>query len=307
MRLHQVVAEFAVRQSGLVTRTQLRSAGVPGATTDKAVASGRLLRAARSVYRVPGAPTSPESQLHALVLGAGPGAVASHRSAAWLWDLGPRPEIHEVTTPRGRRRRAAGVVVHESGDLHLAGTGVRAGIPVTGVGRTILDCAALAGTDAQLLVDEARRRHRISRTLLPSVIVAHASNGRAGVPALRRVVLSEALPRSDFERLVQRWLPGAVGGEFTLAHRIVVDGFGPVEIDVAWPVQRVALELEGADHRDRRAVHDHDTARQNALVIAGWTVLRATYRRWVRDPAGLAAELRSLLERDPASATMPMA
>ena len=95
---------------------------------------------------------------------------------------------------------------------------------------------------------------------------------------------------------MQRWLRRTIGLGFVVNHRIVVPGFGPAELDIAWPDALVALELEGADHRDRGIVHDHDTVRQNALVLAGWTVLRCTYRRWLRDAPGLAAEIRRSLE-----------
>lgn len=80
-----------------------------------------------------------------------------------------------------------------------------------------------------------------------------------------------------------------------LHHRIVVPVRGPLEIDIAWPDLRVAFELEGADHRDRSLVHDDDTERQNWLTIAGWHVVRTTYRRWVRKTSAVLAELDGAL------------
>ena len=57
----------------------------------------------------------------------------------------------------------------------------------------------------------------------------------------------------------------------------------------------MALELEGADHRDRRTVHDRDTERQNRITLAGYTVVRTTYRRWIRHTAQVLAELEAAL------------
>lgn len=297
MRASTIAAPLAERRSGLVTRQALRAAGASPSAIDRALDAHALVREAAGVYRVAGAPASARVRLLAQVLALGAGAALSHRSAAWVWGLGDAPVRHEATVPRSRRPQGSALVVHRSRDLHLASIADVDGLPVTDVGRTILDCAGQPGADVTRLIDEARRRHDISRSLLPTTVIAHARRGRAGLGALREALLVRGLPDSDFERLVWRWLTdhGVEGWEPHV--RLVVEGYGPVELDVAWPTQRVALELEGADHRDRRIVHDRDTLRQNALVVAGWTLLRATYGRWLADPDGLLSEVERALAR----------
>jgi GNAT superfamily N-acetyltransferase len=295
MRLTTVVAPIAELQLGLVARRQLLRHGVPPTTIDSAVSSGRLRPVHRAVYRLPGAPDGADVRLLAAVLAAGPGAVASHGTAAWLWDLAEPPRKHEISVPRGRRVELPAVEVHESTDLDLAGTGRVRGIPVTGVGRTILDRAGDPACDVGLLVDAARRRHDISRSLLPYVLVTHARSGRRGIERLRSVLEVDGLPASDFERLFARFLEDCGVPGWVMHHRLVLPLFGPVEVDFAWPDRRIALELEGRDHVDRRGVHDRDTERQNHLVLAGWTVLRLTYRRWLRAPDAVLAELLDVL------------
>lgn len=282
MRPMARIAPLAEQQLGLVARYQLLAEGLRPPSIDSLLEDGRLVPETRAVYRVPGAPDTSWARLLARVLACGPGAVLSHRSAAWLWDLSDAPARHEVSVPRDRRLRGKDVVVHESSDLALAGTGRVHGIPVTGVGRTILDCASQPAVDLELLVDAARRVHRISRTLLPHVVVTHARSGRRGINRMRDLLEIDELPHSDFERLVWRWLGfhGVTG--WVRHHTTVVPGYGPAELDVAWPDLRIALELEGGDHVDRAGVHDNDTWRQNALVLEGWLVLRTTYRRWLR-------------------------
>lgn len=311
MRLATVAAPLAEDQLGLVARRQLLERGVPEPTVDAAARRRHLLPAARGVYRLPGAPDTPESRLLARVLAAGPGAVLSHGSAAWLWDLHPMPERHHVSVPRGRRPRSTGMTVHESSDLHLAIPGALRGLPVTGVGRTILDCAGDPTIDIELLVDAARRVHRISRTLLPATIVAHTRSGRPGIHRLADLLALDEMPHSDFERLVCRWLTDLGIRGWRLHHRIVVPVRGPLEIDIAWPDLRVAFELEGADHRDRSTVHDDDTERQNWLQIARWHIVRTTYKRWVRHTSAVLAELEATLalaaSRIPATAPLLLA
>lgn len=301
MRIAPIITAIATTQLGLVAHRQLVEHQVPTSTIQAATASGRLRPLERGVSLVPGAPITPDVRLLAKVLSAGPGAVLSHGSAAWRWGLVDEPpSTPEVAVPRGRRPRTPGLIVHESTDLHLVVAGTIDGLPITDVGRTILDCAD--ERDVELMVDAARRKHQISRSLLPWVVAEHARRGRPGIEPLRHHLALDELPHSDFERLVCRWLRHHGIGGWRLHHHLVLPEFGPVEPDITWAAHRVALELEGADHRDRQTVHDADTARQNALLLAGWDVMRLTYRRWLRQPDRVLREIRAaLLQPEPAT------
>lgn len=286
-----IVSRIACRQRGLVTRRQLLGAGAHPDAIAAARRSGRLVTVARAVYLVAGAPLDADTRLLATVLSAGSGAMLSHRSAAWLWRLVDRcPTHHEISVPRGRRPRTPSLVVHESTDLDVVVPGTIRGLPVTDVGRTVLDCGGL-GMDLDLLIDAARREHQISRTLLPWTVAQHRRSGRRGIKALRAHLEREALPASDFERLACRWLTAHGVDGWVLHHQLVVPGHGGAELDLAWPDRKVALELEGALHGEERIVHDRDTRRQNRIVNAGWNVLRLTYRRWLREPDAALQEI----------------
>ncbi|HEX4902196.1 MAG TPA: hypothetical protein VFV42_05250 [Acidimicrobiales bacterium] len=291
MRSSACIAPIAEQQLGLVARHQLLDEGMSASTLDSILASGRLVPIERAVYRVPGAPETPWTRLLAKVLACGPGSMISHRSAAWLWELCDAPVRHEISVPRDRRLRRPDLVVHESTDLQLANPGTVHGVPVTGVGRTILDCAGDPGVDVELLIDAARRVHRISRTLLPHVAVTHARSGRRGINRLRSLLELDDLPHSDFERLVWRWLDDQGVTGWVRHHHLVLPGYGAVEVDVAWPDLCIALELEGGDHIDRSAVHDNDTWRQNRLVLGRWLIVRCTYRRWLREADAVLDEI----------------
>lgn len=303
MRLDRAAAPFAEGQLGLATLHQMLD-GVAASTVHQASESGRIQRLERSVYRMPGAPSTADTRVLAKVLSAGEGAMVSHRSAAWLWGLVEHaPKLLDVSVPRGRRPRTPGICLHQSSDLDLVIAGTVREVPVTDIGRTILDCAGVPGVDLELLIDAARRRYDISPTLLPWVVACHARSGRRGITALRHNLALAELPDSDFERLVVRWLRRLEFSGWELHHRLVIPGYGPCEPDVAWPAERVILELEGADHRDRATVHSNDTARQNALTLAGWRVLRTTYRRWLRHTEQVHAEIVAALAAAPESSS----
>ena len=74
---------------------------------------------------------------------------------------------------------------------------------------------------------------------------------------------------------MQRWLTAA-GLPAPVPQLPVLVGDRRYRLDLAYPEQRIAIELDGwAAHRSRRAF-DLDRARGNDLELASWTLLRFT-------------------------------
>jgi very-short-patch-repair endonuclease len=252
------------------------------------------------VYRLAGVPVTWQSVLLAHVLAAGPGALASHRSGAVVWGLdGVRLGAPELSTDRNRHYVAPpGVRVHRSTDLGLVTPARRDGIPVTPVARTLLDLGAVVPAGVlHLAVDDARRRGLVDWDALIDVYARHARRGRRGAGPLRALLEAHAAEvvatGSGFERMVVASLVSAGLPAPALQHEVTVGG-RRYRLDLAYPHRCLAIELDGGDHL-RRAVWEADHVRQNALVLAGWTILRFTWRdyRW-RRPA-LVAEVRGAL------------
>src|ERR1700759_2379728 len=84
--VHAALAEVAGRQHGVVTRPQLEAVGFGTATITRWAQDGRLHRLHRGVYAVGHMAITWEGRCLAAVL-ARPGAVASHRTAAWVHGL----------------------------------------------------------------------------------------------------------------------------------------------------------------------------------------------------------------------------
>jgi predicted transcriptional regulator of viral defense system len=78
---------LACRQHGLVTAAQLAGLGYSPDEVRLLVATGRLIRVRRGVYRLCGVVPTWRSAALAAVLAAGERAVLSHRSAGVLWGL----------------------------------------------------------------------------------------------------------------------------------------------------------------------------------------------------------------------------
>ena len=289
----EALHRLAAAQHALFTSAQARQVGLTAKQVGSGCRSGRWLRVYRNVYRLPGAPVTDEQRLLAAVLACGPGAVASHRAAAWLWGLADGARL-EVASPRNRAPAAHVVVHRRTSGLRAV---VRRGIPCTDPLRTVLD---LAATGDEALVAGALDRG-IADALFTAAVVGRALERLAGKGVrgvrLLRAVLGRRLD-ADGER---------VSALESAMDRLVL-GFGvprpvrqhpvtgtPYRLDYAWPGPLVAVEVDGyGPHSSRQAFQD-DRARQNVLVLAGWTVLRFTWADVRARPAVVAATLRRAL------------
>jgi len=91
------------------------------------------------------------------------------------------------------------------------------------------------------------------------------------------------------QALVARGVPAPVR-----QHRVVAPGL-VAHLDLAWPVQRLALECDSEAYHMSVEQFRWDRERQNRLVLLGWTVLRCTYRDVTTRPAWLAAQVLQAL------------
>ncbi len=114
MGVDRVVAAFAARQHGAVSRAQLRAAGVSEDAIKHRLAHGRLTPLHRGVYRL-GETHTRLTSLMAATLACGPTAVLSHHSAAALLNIRkPTPGPIHVTVTSGHARKRKGLVVHRA-------------------------------------------------------------------------------------------------------------------------------------------------------------------------------------------------
>lgn len=299
--LDRALAPIAGRQRMLLTIDDVYAAGGTADNADDRVRGGRWRRVDRGVYLFAGAPWDWPTQQLAAVLAAGEGAVASHLAAARLWGIpGFASAGVEVSIPRQRRYRREGVRTHESTDLDRCTVVRRDGVPVTDANRTLLDVGRYVGQERLTrAVEAARRAGHVSWSSLTAALMAHARRGRPGVRRLRNVILSNAhrdeVTDTDMELLVLGLIREAGLPEPTLHHRVMHDGRFVAEVDLSYPQWRIAIECDGSIHLDP-AVHERDLARQNDLVLVGWTVLRFSWDRVRARPHVVASEVRAAIE-----------
>jgi Transcriptional regulator, AbiEi antitoxin/Protein of unknown function (DUF559) len=296
------VAALATRQHGVVSRAQLIALGFGEGAIERRLSAGRIFRLHRGVYAV-GHPKVPrEGRWLAATLSGGEDAVLSHRSAAELWGIQrirDRDRI-DITLPRPTRPTRA-VRRHE---IRLAPDEmtVRQRIPVTTLVRTIFDIAA--GSSQQGLegaIREAEYRHRFRIERLEALQQRHPGRrGAANIKVcLRRLGRGpRGRTRNGFEVEFAALLSGTDLPMPTL--NTVLDlGGDHIEADCLWREQRVIVELDGGQSHRTRAAFESDRERDRRLQVAGWRVIRVTWRQ-LEHPAALFQDLRRLLIDEPA-------
>jgi very-short-patch-repair endonuclease len=102
--------------------------------------------------------------------------------------------------------------------------------------------------------------------------------GQRGAPMLRDLLTGVASgARSRAERVAQQLIlsTGVRGWEWNL--EVPLPSGGVAVLDAALPHLRIAVEIDGRAYHVDPDRFQRDRTRQNALVAAGWTVLRFTW------------------------------
>ena len=291
MRIDEVgVLQLAERQWGVITRGQLTRSGLSAASISRWLRGGRLQRIHPRVYAVGHRALSTEGVLAAALLYAGPGAALSHASAAHWWGILPSlPRTVYACSP-ARRRSVPGVRVHGGQHLERA---LHRHLPVTTVARTLLDLASTSSFD---VLRRAVAEADYLRLLDLDTIDAVLGRGRPGSRALRKA-LDHHRPQyaRTSSQLEDRLLDLCISHAIHMPEvNVEVAGF---RVDALWRRQWVIAEVDGRRAHGTPARMDRDRRRDLALRVAGYLVVRYTWRQVTAEPELVAADLRAALTR----------
>jgi hypothetical protein len=289
------LARLAERQHGVISIRQLTGPlGYSRNAVSRAVGDGRLHLLHRGVYAVGHTRISSHGKCLAAVLACGRGALLSHFSAGWLWDITKvNPEPFHVTTSVWRTPRPP-LHLHQSLALTAEDRALREGIPVTALPRTLLDLAATVRLDwLEKMIERAEELGLFD--LRPVEDVLERNVGHHGHGHLRRAIAlykPTSFTRSGLEK---RWLELVLETGLPRPRMNYVEhGF---ELDCYWPEHRFAVELDVFETHGTRAAFERDRKRQEDLLLAGITMTRVTGPRLEREPEAVIARVARLLEQ----------
>jgi len=262
-----------------VTRGQLRGPG--------------YRRVGPGLFRWVGLEESPRLMLVAVAHRLPAGAAFSGRTAAWLHGLDAllcRPI--EVTIPKAiGRGHLVGISVHRAA-IAKDEIVMRRGLPTTSALRSVADLGCRNSlTEGVVAVDMFLHAKLVTVSKLRAYISKHPR--ARGIARFRRVVdLAEPQAESPMEtRLrVLLVLAGLPRPELQVP---IYDDQGRFlgRPDLFYPEQRLAIESDGGNHRDRLV---HDDRRQNDLVGADRRLLRFTAVDVYEAPDSVVRQVRKL-------------
>jgi predicted transcriptional regulator of viral defense system len=296
----RAIAALAEGQHGVVTLSQLQFVGLSRSAVSRRAAVGRLYRVHRGVYAV----GRPRLEVHgrwmAAVLACGPEGVLSHRSAAALWGLrrGERPRT-DVCVPGPRTYPRAGIDMHCSLTLAEEDITTVDSIPCTTVARTLVDLGDVVDRRAvERAVDQAEVLQLFD---LRAVEDALARAGpRRGAGTLRAVLAGYEEPTLTRRELEERFLAlcrrASLPSPAANAWITLDDGIA-YQADFLWRRERLIVETDGRAVHTTAKAFEHDRLRDQRLTLAGFTVVRFTWRQITREPRRVADALTSLLAR----------
>jgi hypothetical protein len=173
------------------------------------------------------------------------------------------------------------------------------GIPCTTVARTLLDLAgAIPPFELRKVISEAEVQRLLDLAAVRELI-GH-NRGRRGVAVLRRLI-SEidprfGLPRSELELRFLR-LCRKSGLPAPMVNLPIVLADGEIVADFAWPENRLIVEADGQRFHGTSSAFERDRRRDQRLAVAGWRVVRCTWRQVVTEPSELRETLQALIRR----------
>ncbi len=283
-------------QDGVATVRQAKDAGYSKVVIAGKVRRGEWERPAHGVLRTTDHPITPRSRIRVAMLSVGADATLVGRSAAYWWqmtDIAP-VEVEVAVPKRSQPRRRPGVSTIRR-DLSPCDRVSVDGLQVTKKAATVLAAVAALGLLAGAkFMDRVLQKGLVA---LDALRESHeSSRGRHGAPVCATLLaLAAGGARSEAERMAHRVLREAGLTGWEADHRVMLPRQGPAVLDLAFLEQRVLVEIDGwAYHRDLRAFL-HDTRRQNALVLAGWVVIRTNWHELKERPDVFVLTVRAAL------------
>jgi Transcriptional regulator, AbiEi antitoxin/Protein of unknown function (DUF559) len=296
----------AVRKKTVGTAGEWRAAGITPAQFRSLTRAGDLVRVRHGVYATRSAVESAGAdsrQAHALRVAAaracvGPGAVASHQSAAILHGIdllkSPADDTVWLTRPRDRYRGRPpnGVRLYSA---RLPGQHVRTlyGLPVTTATRTVIDLArTLTFMEGVVAVDSALRLGKTT-----DMGLAAALRSCAGWPGADRAKRVTGFANADAGSALEscaRVVFADAGLPTPVLQAAIATAEGAFigRVDFCWPSYRVIAEADGMAKYDDPGRARDQIMRDIRLRDAGYKVVHFTWGELFGTPERVIARIR---------------
>lgn len=254
-------------------------------STDHALARGELRQVLPGIYCVNGSEPI-RWQIAALAAGAYLADAVITGDAAAAMSFMPGRPVSRVEAAHRNRIQAKGPVLWHRGSIPAEWICLVGNLRITHPAWTAVDLCGSGDSD----IIDAALRHGVG---IENLWLAFTDmSARAGNP-IRRQLLEDSRdePWSAAERLAHQILrnAGITGWRANFA-------IGPYFADIAWPKERIILEVDGYEFHDGAAQFQDDRLRDQVLIAQGWVVVRVTWAQLTGDLDGFLRRLRRALQ-----------
>jgi very-short-patch-repair endonuclease len=295
----KTVIEFAQRSGGVFTTQEAAALGMSKSALARRVSQGIFVRVGRGVLSLPGTSTRPDLIMRAAHRTLG--AVVSHESAAVRVGLGPIVvRVPTMTVSHRSTHSYPGIKVYQTTDLMEGHLTTVEGLPTTMPERTVVDLSRTTSpTRLRRIVETGLASGVIDIDVLTDLHHSLARKGKPGIRKLRQVLeaIGGQTPISDTEleaRLIQllvgSGLPEPVR-QFQTPWLKKLNG----RVDLAYPHQQLVIEADSRRWHVLYHAFEEDRRRDNAAQLAGWRVLRFTWRMIMDEPSQVVDVVRRAL------------
>lgn len=290
----RLIAAIADAQHGVITREQLRNLGVDDNAIRYRVATGRLHRVAPNVFAVGRPSLDMHGQRLRALMTFSSEAWLSHRSGAAVWNLywDATKSTHVSVMHRRGLAPREGVTLHRPRTLRPEDVTTHDGFAVTTPARTIFD---LAATEPDRVVERAIEQSDILHLFDLRKIDALAARRIPGTKAVLTLLETVDAEQQTATRSLLEEDFLALSRQYELERPRVNEFVHGWRVDFHWPSRRLVVELDSAGFHLNRVAFERDRRQDTELQLAGWVVLRFTYRRVMRERRAVVAAVERML------------
>lgn len=293
------VIGLAKRNGGIISTREALALGLAKTTLNRRINDGVFVRVAPGVLALPGTATRPDLAMRAAMRTLS--AVVSHESAARIHGLDPIPESKpSVTVSHRGTHRFPGVVVHQSTDLLDEHVEEVDGLRVTTPVRTLVDLSKVLGQNRlESVAENALVSGKVDIDELLDLVTALSRRGKVGMKRMHRVLddrlTGTALSESELERSLVALIRNAGLPKPVQQYR--ARWLKPLNgrVDLAYPDYMIVVEADGRRWHGLFDAFETDRLRDNAAQIAGWLVIRVTWRMIKDQPSAVIQTIKSAL------------
>lgn len=291
--------EYARARGGVVTTGEAIAIGMSRTTLARRVDSGILKRIKPGVFLLAGTEDEHDAYLEAACRRLG--AVVSHESAGRLHRLNGLPWIKPtVTVPHRHSKVFAGVIVHQSTDLADDQLVSIRGLKTTTPERTIIDLAAsVSEVRLDWILDRALSSSIVDLDKLSFLFASLGRRGKPGTGAMRRMLEKRGQPYQLPDTVLEQRLLSIIENaglprpepQFTPPWLLPTAG----RVDLGYPEKKLIIEGDSRKWHLLLESFENDRQRDNQAQLAGWRILRFTWRQITQEPEMIAATVGAAL------------